>query len=107
MKKFKLIFLLLILSLANIAYADSSFRLKTGKLISTGQSKSKVIALAGSPIYQEVETIGVDDGSGILPIKREILTFKLSGSIGGEYLVVVAVENNLVVSVTSSQETRL
>ena len=107
MTKLKLIILISIFSITTAAYADSSFRLKTGKLISIGQSKSKVIALAGAPLYQEVETIGVDNGNGFLPTKREILTYELAGSIGGDYLVVVSVENNAVVSVTSTQESRL
>lgn len=41
------------------------------------------------------------------PVKREILTYRLTGSIGGMYLVVVTIENSKVVSVTAKQEGRL
>lgn len=107
MKKYMLAVFVLGVSLALGAQASGSFRLESGRLISSGQSKSEVLMLAGEPLYQEVETIGVDQGNGSDPIKREVLTYKLNGSIGGEYLVVVTVENNEVVSITSKQASRM
>ena len=89
------------------AQAAGSFRLDSGRLISTGQSKSEVLVLAGEPLYQEVETIAVDQGGDEDPVKREVLTYKLNGSIGGEYLVVVTLENNTVVAITSKQTSRM
>ena len=93
MNKLKIILLLSLMSCALVAQAAGSFRLMSGKLISSGQSKS--------------ETIGVDEGGGGHPIKREVLTYKLDGSIGGEYLVIITVENNTVVSITSKQTSRM
>ncbi|WP_022961088.1 hypothetical protein [Halopseudomonas pelagia] len=107
MNKLKIILLLSLMSCALVAQAAGSFRLMSGKLISSGQSKSEIIAVVGVPLYQDVETIGVDEGGGGHPIKREVLTYKLDGSIGGEYLVIITVENNTVVSITSKQTSRM
>lgn len=87
--------------------AGTSFRLDTGKLLKEGQTKPEVIALAGAPLSQEIETIAVDDGRGGDPVKRETLTYRLNGTIGGMYLVVVVVENGNVVSIWSRQEERI
>lgn len=103
----KLLLLFSLLSFGLAANASGSFRLNSGKMISTGQSKAEVVALAGAPLYQEVETIAIDQGNTGTPIKREILTYKLNGSIGGEYLVVVTLENNSAVAITSKQISRL
>lgn len=100
-------FSLIIFIFSAHAHADGSFRLANGNLISEGQSKSELIAIAGPPIYQDVETIAVDQGVGGKPIKREILTYQLAGSIGGKYLVVITVDNNLVVAIEATQESRL
>ncbi|MBL4834926.1 MAG: DUF2845 domain-containing protein [Pseudomonas sp.] len=107
MKKILSAGLIVSLSVAFGAQAAGSFRLDSGRLISSGQSKSEVLVLAGEPLYQEVETIAVDQGGEGEPIKREVMTYKLNGSIGGEYVVVVTVENNEVVSVTSKQTDRM
>lgn len=106
MEKTKWLFLLL-LSFSLSANAAGSFRLISGKLLSAGQSKSEVVALAGPPLYQEVETIAIDQGSSDTPTKREVLTYQLPGSIGGESLVVITIENNAVISITSKQVSRL
>lgn len=107
MKKIRFLGCLLLLAVVFSAHASGNFRLTSGKLISAGKSKSEVIAIAGSPEYQDVETIAVDKGLGGHPIKREILVYRLEGSIGGMYSVVVTVENNIVVRVQSTQESRL
>lgn len=96
-----------LLSVVLSSYASGSFRLPDGKLIREGKSKSEVIAMAGPPMYQEAEIIAVDEGLEGNPVKREILTYRMAGDIGGMYLVVVTVENNEVVSVKSKQESRL
>jgi hypothetical protein len=107
MKKLRLVMILL-LSTVTAASAADSFRLSNGSLIATGKSKADLIALAGDPMYHDVETFAVDTGAGIRrPVKREILTYRLNGSIGGMYLVVVTVENSTIVSVTAKQEGRL
>lgn len=54
-----------------------------------------------------METIAVDVGNAQTSVKREILTYRLAGSIGGKYLLVVTVENSVVVSVTARQEGRI
>jgi len=107
MKKLKLLALPICMLFIASAYAKDSFRMANGRLISTGQQKPEVIALAGLPISTEVETIAVDEGSGEEPVKREVLTYKLNSTVGGEYLVVVRIENNIVVSVSSTQMSRL
>lgn len=107
MNSVKLLILLSLLSFGLAANASGSFRLNSGKMISTGQSKAEVIALAGTPLYQDSETIAIDQGGTSTPIKREILTYKLRGSIGGDYLVVITLENNSAVSITSKQFSRL
>jgi len=107
MKKFSLSILLLALFFTLAANAKNSFRLENGKILSVGKSKSEVMALAGSPINRDVERVAVDNGQGNHSVKREVLMYKLKGSIGGLYLVVVTVENNKVVSITSKQEDRI
>jgi len=105
MKKFSLIILFSILTFT--LNVNANFRLKNGQLLTVGSSKSEIISLAGSPLYQDLEKIAVDNGRGDEPIKREVLTYKLKGSIGGLYLVVITVENNKVVSISSKQENRI
>jgi hypothetical protein len=106
--KLKVVLFLALLSCALVAGAADSFRLANGSLISAGKSKAEVIALAGEPLYHDVETIAVDTGEGARrPVKRESMTYRLPGSIGGMYLVVVTVENGSVVAVTAKQEGRL
>jgi len=107
MKNFSLLIILFSLLLSWTANANSSFRLKNGQLLSIGSSKSEIISLAGTPLYSDVEKIAVDNGQGVNPIKREILTYELKGSIGGLYLVVITVENNKVVSIISKQKNRI
>jgi len=85
----------------------SSFRPTNGKLISIGDHKSEIIALVGMPLFKDVEKIAIDKGLQTNPIKREVLTYKLKGSIGGSYLVVITVENNIVVSISSKQDNRI
>jgi len=103
----KLILLLLSLFFTFNANAKSSFRLDNGKLLSVGQSKSEIIALAGVPIYQDVESEAIDNGQQTKPVKRELWIYKLEGSIGGLYYVEVSIENNEVVLITSKQENRI
>lgn len=107
MKNLKIALFGALVAMACTAHASGSFRLENGKLIQEGKSKQEIIYIAGAPLYQEVETIAVDEGVGGDPVKREILTYRLTGDIGGMYLVVVTVENNKVVSVDSKQEGRL
>lgn len=107
MKKLKFFVFVSMLCCALTAQALESFRLANGSLIATGKSKAEIIALAGDPLYQDVETIAVDAGHGRRPVKREILTYRLAGSIGGMYLVVVTLENSTVVAVTAKQEGRI
>ena len=107
MSKFSVI-LVLVLSYASFsAHADESFRLSSGKLIKVGNSKQEIISIAGDPIYEDIETVAVDNGTGNTPIKREILTFRLSSSLGGKSLVVVTIENSIATSVVSKQEKRM
>ena len=89
------------------ANAKSSFRLENGKLLSVGNSKSEIISLVGVPVYQDVEKVAIDTGQEGNPVKREVLMYKLKGSIGGIYLVVVTIENSRVVSIASKQEDRI
>ena len=103
----KLSIILLTLLLTFNANAKSSIRLDNGKLLSVGQSKSELIALAGVPIYQDVESVAIDNGQQANPIKREVWMYKLEGSIGGLYYVEVSIENNKVVLITSKQEDRI
>ena len=105
MKTFNYAVLLLIIIFS--CDVNASFRLKNGKLISVGSSKSEIISLVGSPLSKDVEQIAIDNGTVDNPIKREILTYQLKGSIGGLYLVVITVENNKVVSISSKQENRI
>lgn len=107
MKKLQVVLFGALLAAAFVAQASGSFRLENGKLIQEGKTKQEVIYIAGAPLYSEVETIAVDDGSGGTPVKREVLTYRLAGSVGGMSLVVVTIENNEVVAVESKQESRL
>ena len=107
MKNLQVMLFGFLLAAAFSANADGSFRLQNGKLIQEGKSKQEIIYIAGAPMYSEVETIGIDDGSGGNPKKREILTYRLPAAIGGMSLVVVTIENNKVVSVESKPESRM
>jgi hypothetical protein len=107
MKKLSFSILILSLFLSMVVNAKSSFRLENGKLLSIGQSKSEIFALAGAPVFKDVEKVAIDKGQKRNPIKREVLTYKLRGSIGGLYLVVLTIENNKVVSIMSKQENRI
>lgn len=107
MKKCSLSILLLALFFSLAVHAKNSFRLESGKILSVGKSKSEIIALAGAPMYQDVEQVAIDNGQVGKSVKREVLMYKLKGSIGGLYLVVVTVENNNVVSISSKQEDRI
>lgn len=107
MRRLKIISLLVFVVCSLSVNAAEGFRLINGKLISTGKSKPEIYSIAGAPLYHEVETIAVDEGRGEDPIKRELLTYRLPGAIGGMYLVIVTVENNTVVDVASKQEGRL
>ncbi|WP_299595392.1 hypothetical protein [uncultured Microbulbifer sp.] len=106
MRNLQIILFGVFLATAFAAQANS-FRLPNGKLIQEGKSKQEVIYIAGAPLYSELETIAVDDGSGGTPKKREILTYRLPSSLGGMSLVVVTIENNEVVAVESKQESRM
>ncbi|AQS38625.1 Protein of unknown function (DUF2845) [Shewanella psychrophila] len=106
MKKLNLSIILFTLFFSLVANANSSFRLENGKLLTIGKSKSEIIMLAGSPISADVEKVAIDKGQDGDSVKREVLTYKLKGSIGGFYLVVVTIENNKVVSITSKQYER-
>lgn len=107
MSKLSLSILLFTLLFTLNANAKSSFRLENGKLLSVGNSKSEIISLVGVPVYQDVEKVAIDNGQGGNPVKREVLMYKLKGSIGGIYLVVVTIENSKVVSIASKQEDRI
>lgn len=107
MKKLSFSIIVLTLVFSFSVNAKGSFRLESGKLLSIGNSKSEIIALVGAPIYEDVETVAVDNGQEGTPVKREVLTYKLNGSIGGLYLVVVTVENSKVVSISSKQQQRI
>ncbi|WP_078085928.1 hypothetical protein [Microbulbifer mangrovi] len=107
MKQLKIVLFGALIAMTFTAHASGSFRLQNGKLIQEGKSKQEIIYIAGAPLYQEVETIAIDEGLGGDPVKREVLTYRLPGDIGGMYLVVVTIENNKVVSVDSRQEGRL
>lgn len=107
MKNLRVALFGVLVAVAFTAHANGSFRLPNGKLIQEGKSKQEIIYLAGAPMYQEVETIAVDEGAGGNPIKREILTYRLPSSLGGMSLVVVTIENNKVVAVESKQESRI
>lgn len=86
--------------------ASESFRLENGKLLLVGQSKSELISLAGVPLYEDVQTVAIDTGEGNSPTKKETLTYRLAGSIGGFYLVEVKLENSVVTSIIKKQEKR-
>lgn len=107
MNKLSLSIILFTLLFTLNANAKSSFRLENGKLLSVGNSKSEIISLVGVPVYQDVEKVAIDNGQEGNPVKREVLMYKLKGSIGGIYLVVITIENSKVVSIASKQEDRI
>lgn len=83
--------------------ADGSFRLKSGKLISTGITVSELYRLAGHPNSKET----LKDSDGESATKREVFIYELEGSVGGEYFVTVELDDGAVVSVTSKQIGRM
>jgi hypothetical protein len=102
---FILIFSFSLLSLPS--YADGSFRLKSGKLISTGKSKAEVYDLAGSPTQKSREYKALNTRYKDKQTRVEVQTYKLRGSIGGMYIVSVSFHKGKVVSVESKQVGRL
>ena len=54
MKKRILFPLLLSLFISSFAFAQGSFRLKNGNLLSVGKTKSDIVAVVGAPLYKDV-----------------------------------------------------
>lgn len=107
MKKRIVFTLILSLFISNFAFAHGSFRLKNGNLLSVGKTKSDIVAVAGAPLYKDVLNEVVDIGNGGKLVKTEEFTYKLKGSIGGMYIVLIRFENNIVTSISSKQVDRL
>lgn len=107
MKKLSFSILLLSLIFSFTANARDSFRLDNGKMITVGKKKYEIIELVGTPLSQSVVQVAVDNGQGGNPIHREVLVYKLEGSVGGLYLVELTIENGKVVLITSTQAKRI
>ncbi|WP_286938216.1 MULTISPECIES: hypothetical protein [unclassified Pseudoalteromonas] len=107
MKKRIVLPLLLSLFISSFAFAQGSFRLKNGNLLSVGKTKSDIVALVGAPLYKDVLIEAVDIANGDKLVKTEEFTYKLKGSIGGMYIVLIRFENNIVTSISSKQVARL
>lgn len=106
MRSFNAFFLTCLLFATSHAFAGSSFRLYSGKLIENGMRKSEVIAIAGKPLSEDIEVNAVDKGEGKTPVKKEVLTYQLKAAIGGLFLVELQVENNTIVNIESQQLNR-
>ena len=60
-----------------------------------GKTKSDIVAVVGAPLYKDVLNEAVDIGNGDKLVKTEEFTYKLKGSIGGMYIVLIRFENNI------------
>ncbi|XQF93554.1 hypothetical protein ACOBV9_06970 [Pseudoalteromonas espejiana] len=107
MKKLSIFTFLLFIFVSSTVFAKGSFRLDNGNLLSVGKTKSDIIATVGAPIYEDVLNEAVDIGNGDKLIKKEEFTYKLKGSIGGMYIVLIRFENNIVTDIKSKQVGRL
>ncbi|WP_368873294.1 hypothetical protein [Shewanella algae] len=102
----KLLLFLSLCLLALPAIACDSFRLKDGKLLHCGMSRIKLLELAGSPMDKYTQTLGVDSGRATAGKTVEVWSYRLQGSIGGEYLT-VTLSNGQVQNIVSEQQDRL
>lgn len=106
----KYISFILVLSFSLLSlqsHADGSFRLKSGKLISSGKSKAEVYELAGPPLFKSRDNKALNSRYKDKQTRVEVLTYKLRGSIGGMYMVSVSFHKGRVVAVESKQVGRL
>ncbi|EKT4487838.1 hypothetical protein [Shewanella algae] len=90
-----------------VGSACDSFRLKDGKLLHCGMSRIKLLELAGSPMDKYTQTLGVDSGRATAGKTVEVWSYRLQGSIGGEYLLTVTLSNGQVQNIVSEQQDRL
>ncbi len=89
-----------------VVNAGQSFRLLDGDLVHTGMTKIEVLDKLGQPLMKDVETVGVDQGEGLKGKKVESWSYRLDGSIGGEYLVTVTFNGDKATSINSIQRNR-
>ncbi len=88
-----------------ISNAGNSFRLTDGDLVLKDMTKIEVLDKLGTPLLKDVQSLGIDTGGNIKPGQKiETWSYKLKGSIGGEYLVSITFKGDKVVDITSEQK---
>lgn len=75
MKKRIVLPLFVSIFISSLAFAQGSFRLKNGNLLSVGKTKSDIVALVGAPLYKDVLNEAVDIGNGDKLVKTEEFTY--------------------------------
>ncbi|GGF01321.1 hypothetical protein [Pseudoalteromonas gelatinilytica] len=101
----KITLLLSLLLCPLITYAGSSFRLSNGDLVLKDMSKIEILDKLGTPILKDVQSLGIDTGGNVKVGKKvETWSYKLKGSIGGEYLVSITFQGDKVIDIASEQK---
>lgn len=75
--------------------ASDSFRLDNGDLIYVGMSKPELIAAAGQPMHTE-NVVTRNQFGEVVQSDFQMLTYQLTGSIGGEYSVSIKMRKGAV-----------
>ena len=91
-----------LLTLASVAEASGSFRLKNGKVISAGMDKAEVTEMAGKPKSRSVER-PTESPSNRKGYALEVWSYVLEGDVGGKHYVTVRFDGSKVQSVESKQ----
>ncbi len=101
----KITLLLSLLLCPLITNAGSSFRLSNGDLVLKDMSKIEILDKLGAPILKDVQSLGIDTGGNVKVGKKvETWSYKLKGSIGGEYLVSITFQGDKVIDIASEQK---
>ena len=103
MKKIILVSLLLV---SSAALSGQSFRLADGDLVYTGMTKIEVLEKLGAPMMKDVQSVGINKGDQQQGKKIEVWSYKVDGSIGGEYLVSVTFKGDKATDINSIQKNR-
>ncbi|WP_027670204.1 hypothetical protein [Rheinheimera baltica] len=94
---------LLVASQANAC----GFRLSDGKLLKCGMSRIELISLAGEPLFKDIETLGVGSGKPVKGETIETWSYRLTGDIGGDYLLSIMLTGGKVSAIHRKQQGRI
>lgn len=88
-------------------WAQTGFRIESGKLISLGDQKSDVYELLGEPIFKDKETQGIDTGEQNSGTSVETWVYQVNGDLGGKFQLTLKFNGSELVTLTSKQLERI